>query len=249
MNVLIVFAHPERHSFNGTMLDAATRTLATAGHTVVVSDLYRMGFASTLDRHDFLDVADPDRFNAQKEQSEAFRTGRFAPELKAEMDKIDACDLMIWQFPIYWFSVPAILKGWIDRVFAFRYAYGGGRWYEKGVFAGKKALISMTTGAPRSSFVDGSRNGEMDMMLWPLLWGTLRFTGFEVLPPFVSYGAAVPGPDGNSRRATILADYDMLLRRIETVPPLTFDTTTDFATDGSLIPGATARHPGPPRLS
>ena len=141
MNVLIVFAHPERHSFNGTMLDAATRTLATAGHTVVVSDLYRMGFASTLDRHDFLDVADPDRFNAQKEQSEAFRTGRFAPELKAEMDKIDACDLMIWQFPIYWFSVPAILKGWIDRVFAFRYAYGGGRWYEKGVFAGKKALI------------------------------------------------------------------------------------------------------------
>lgn len=250
MNILIVYAHPEpAGSFNATMRDAAVRALEAAGHTVVVSDLYRAGFAATLDRHDFLEAAEPARFDAPKEQSHAFRSGTFAPQVKAEMDKLDACDLMVWQFPIYWFSVPAVLKGWIDRVFAYRYAYGGARWYEKGAFAGKKAMIAMTTGAPRSSFVDGSRNGDMNMMLWPLLWGTLRFVGFDVLPPFVAYGVATPGAEGDARRAKVVEDYTALLANIEAVKPLTMNLTTDFAADGSLIPGHVSRHPGPPDVS
>lgn len=53
---------------------------------------------------------------------------------------------MIWQFPLWWFSVPGILKGWVDKVFAMGRTYGGGRIYEKGVFQGKKAMLSLTTG-------------------------------------------------------------------------------------------------------
>ncbi len=42
----------------------------------------------------------------------------FTAELKAEMDKLEKADLLIFQFPLWWFGLPAILKGWVDRVFA-----------------------------------------------------------------------------------------------------------------------------------
>ena len=55
------------------------------------------------------------------------------------MDKLFWCDALILQFPLWWFSLPAMLKGWVDRVFASGgRIYGGGKWYDRGVFAGKR---------------------------------------------------------------------------------------------------------------
>ena len=47
---------------------------------------------------------------------------------------MEAADLMIWQFPLWWFSMPGILKGWVDKVFAFNRVYGRGRFYDKGLY-------------------------------------------------------------------------------------------------------------------
>ena len=60
--------------------------------------------------------------------------------------------MMIWQFPLWWFSVPAILNGWIDRVFAMGRVYGQDRIYQNGVFKGKKALLSFTTGGAAADY-------------------------------------------------------------------------------------------------
>jgi NAD(P)H dehydrogenase (quinone) len=49
-----------------------------------------------------------------------------------EIAKIEAADLMIWQFPLWWFGLPAILKGWAGRVFAMGRTYGNGHVYETG---------------------------------------------------------------------------------------------------------------------
>ena len=111
MNILIVFAHPEPKSFNGALFDAAVRTLEAAGHVVGVSDLYRMGLNPGTGRDNFLTTKDPDYLKLQIEETYTSEHGSFAPEIDAEIQKIEACDLMIIQFPLWWFGLPAILKG------------------------------------------------------------------------------------------------------------------------------------------
>ena len=78
-------------------------------------------------------------FKPQAEETYAAEHGGFAPDIKAEMDKVVWCATLIFQFPLWWFSIPAILKGWVDRVFAMGFAYGGSHIYETGVFRGKRA--------------------------------------------------------------------------------------------------------------
>ena len=130
MRVFIVHAHAEPTSFNGSMTRAATNTLAAAGHDVVVSDLHVLGFDPVSDRRNFMTVADASVLKQQAEESFASANNGYVPELQAEMDKVGWCDVMIFQFPIWWLGLPAILKGWVERVFAVGRAYGGGRWFE-----------------------------------------------------------------------------------------------------------------------
>ncbi len=248
MNVFMVYAHQEPTSFNARLRDAAVATLVGRGHTVVVSDLYADDFDPRLTRRDFREVANAGRFDAQAEQAHAHKTATFAPGLAREMARLDACDLMIWQFPIYWFSVPAILTGWIDRVLAYRYAYGG-RWFENGAFKGKRAIIAMTTGAPAGGFGPDGRYGHIDALLWPLHWGTLRFCGFDVLRPQLFNGAARPGPEGDAARAAMIAGWTERLASIENETPLDMPNIAEFGPDGVLLPGGVYRHPLPPRIS
>ena len=146
MNVLIVYSHAEPQSFNGALFRTAQETLRAAGHSVQTSDLYAMKFDPVSDRRNFTTVKNPDFFKQQIEEMHATEAGGFAPDVEAELRKLEACDLMIWQFPLWWFGVPGILKGWVDRVFAMGRTYGGERFYENGVFKGKRALLSLTTG-------------------------------------------------------------------------------------------------------
>ena len=129
------------------MLRTATAALRAAGHTVVVSDLYAMGFDPVSDRRNFTTVADTTRLRQQAEEAHAYQEGGFAPALHTEMDKLAACDLLILLFPIWWLGLPAILKGWVDRVFAVGVAYGGGRCFGSGVMRGKRAMCVLSTGA------------------------------------------------------------------------------------------------------
>src|SRR5689334_18721293 len=114
MRAFIVHAHPEPKSFNGAMTQAATDALTQAGHQVVVSDLYAMGFNPVSDRRNFTTVCDELLFRQQAEEVFANEHDGFAPEIQGEMDKLFWCDALIFQFPLWWFSLPAILKGWVE---------------------------------------------------------------------------------------------------------------------------------------
>lgn len=118
MNVLIVHAHEEPKSFNGAMRDTAVTVLAESGHTVEVSDLYAMKFNPVGGKHDFTALADPDFFKYGVEQTKATEARKFAPDVVAEQEKLCRAGFLIFQFPLWWFGLPAILKGWVDRVFA-----------------------------------------------------------------------------------------------------------------------------------
>ena len=188
MKVLIVLAHPEPKSFNGAMVETAAATLRALDHTVATSDLYRMGFDPVSDRSNFTSVKDPGYLKLQQEELHASEVGGFAPEVAAEIAKVEWADLMIWQFPLWWFGLPGILKGWVDRVFAMGRAYSLGHTYETGRFQGKRALLSLTTGGPVTAYAPGGHNGDLEAILRPIHRGMLVFTGFQVLAPQILYG-------------------------------------------------------------
>ncbi len=218
MNVLIVFAHPEPKSFNGALFETAIATLQAAGHTVVTSDLYGLGFDPVSSRRNFTTVKDPDYLKLQIEETHASEMGGFAPDVEVEIAKIEAADLMIWQFPLWWFGLPGILKGWVDRVFAMGRTYGMGHIYETGVFRGKRALLSLTTGGPKETYEANGFNGDLEAILRPIHRGMLQFTGFEVLAPQIHYG---PVRADEAQREAWLAAWAERLRGLEQEAPMT----------------------------
>src|SRR5690606_20152940 len=116
MNTLIVYAHPEPRSLNGSLKDLAVATLEKAGHAVRVSDLYAMGWKAAVDAGDFgPSASNPLRVPA--DSGRAFDTGTLTPDVRAEQEKLLWADTVIFQFPLWWYTMPAILKGWFDRVF------------------------------------------------------------------------------------------------------------------------------------
>lgn len=226
MRVFIVHAHPEPKSFNGAMTRTATDALRSAGHEVAVSDLYAMGFNPVSDRRNFTTVLDPDYYRQQAEEAHAVAHDGFAPGLQAEMDKLFWCDVLILQFPMWWFSLPAMLKGWVDRVFASGgRVYGGGKWYDRGVFAGKRAMCALTTGGAAPIFSDGGLNGPIGMILFPINHGILFFTGFTVIEPFIVHG---PVRITDAERAAELERYRTRVLSLETAPTLHYPKLADY---------------------
>src|SRR5262249_35173014 len=146
MKVFIVYWHPEPQSFNAAMFHTACETLAAAGNEVRISDLHEMRFDPVSGRKNFTTVKEPNYFKQQSEEMRATEMNGFSEKIESEIAKIEWCDLMIWQFPLWWFGLPAVLKGWVDRVFAMGRTYGGGRYYQSGFFRAKRALLSLTTG-------------------------------------------------------------------------------------------------------
>ena len=239
MNVLIVYAHPEPKSFNGAMKDVAVQALRGAGHDVVVSDLYAMQFNAVVGAGDFQgDRADPDYLRIAAEQTMAFAMGSLSPDIVAEQEKVKRADLLILQFPIWWFGMPAILKGWADRVFARGFAYIAGRKYDSGLMRGKTAMLAVTTGTSADTYAPDGIDGDILSVLWPVHNGLLRYCGFDVLAPSVAY---MPGRVEQSVRLAYLEDYRRRLSDLDNAPKLFFHPAEDYGPNERLKPGVIAR--------
>jgi NAD(P)H dehydrogenase (quinone) len=189
MHVLIVHAHMEPTSFTSALTGAAVSTITAGGHTVDVSDLYAMGFEAAAGRHDFTTVADEKRFHYQTEQAKAANEGAFEDQLAREQERVRRADVVIFAFPLWWGGPPAILKGWIDRVLSYGFAYVDGARFDTGHFKGKRGVLCVTTGGTVERFSDAGVYGPIEKVLWPLQRLTLEYMGMQVGAPFVAYGA------------------------------------------------------------
>ena len=217
MNVFLVNAHAEPQSFNSAMFHTAQQTLRNAGHVVATSDIYSMKFDPVSDRRNFTTVKNPDFFKQQIEEMHATEVGGFAADVEAELRKMESCDLMIWQFPLWWFSLPGILKGWADRVFAMGRTYCGERFYENGFFKGKRALLSLKTGGPEAAYQKGGWNGDIHAILRPVQRGILRFAGWDVLAPNIVYS---PARVSDAERQAALQAWSARLLAINSEQPI-----------------------------
>ncbi|WP_433683921.1 NAD(P)H-dependent oxidoreductase [Nocardia sp. CA-119907] len=227
MRTLIVHAHPESRSLNGALKDIAVTTLREAGHEVQVSDLYAMRWKPSVDADDFGATSSPLR--VAQDSGHAYDTGTLTADIAAEQEKLRWADTVILQFPLWWYSMPAILKGWVDRVFTYHFAYGVGEHsdtrygdrYGEGTLAGKRAMLSVTIGGREPHYTDRGINGPIDDLLFPIQHGILYYPGMDVLPPFVTYGADRISP---ADFTDVAKAWEQRLLSIEQTDPIAFRT-------------------------
>ncbi|RZG74317.1 NAD(P)H-dependent oxidoreductase [Acinetobacter sp. WCHAc060025] len=231
MNILIVHAHPEPQSFTTALKDHSIQVLKDLGHHVEVSDLYEMDFNPVASKADFHSRGNPEYLNYALEQRHSSKAHTLTEDIQAEVEKVQRADLLILNFPMYWTSMPAMLKGWIDRVFVSGIFYGGKRFYNHGGMVGKKAMLSFTLGGREHMFGDHAIHGSIEDLLLPIQRGTLAYAGFEVLPPFVAYHVPYIS---NEARQQMLVDYQQHLSNLENLKALEFPKLEQF--DDKLYP-------------
>lgn len=247
MHALIVHCHPEPASFNAALKDVAADTLRRLGYTVEVSDLYAEGFDPVEKPEHFEHRLHPDYFSALAEQRHGSETAALAPEVYREIARLERADLVVFQFPLWWHAQPAMLKGWFDRVFVNGGLYTSTMRYDQGYFQGKRAICSVTSGAPASAFGPGGRGGDADVLLWPFHY-SLHYMGFTVLPPFLAHGVQGHGysyrdeGDFKDQLEDYKAQWAQRLEHLDQAGPLVFPGWDDWdetgrpkvATGGSL---------------
>ncbi|HZZ90245.1 MAG TPA: NAD(P)H-dependent oxidoreductase [Caulobacteraceae bacterium] len=249
--VLIVHAHPEPKSLTSALKDFAAEALRAQGHEVQVTDLYASGWNAVAGWPDFLQPTRPERLVYGAESGAAFAGGSQAAEIEAEQQKLLWADAVVLNFPLWWFGMPAIMKGWVERVFALGLAYGvgvhdGERWgdrYGEGVLSGRRAMLMVTMGGREAHYSPRGVNGALDDILWPIQHGILFYPGMEVMPPFVVYQAHRLT---ESDWPELAAAYRRRLEGLFTDRPIPFRTQNGGHYDGRQVlkPGLGAGESG-----
>lgn len=208
-SALWVLAHPRHDSLNGQLFRAGVEVLSR-DHDVAVSDLYAMDFDPALGEQDLGEpVGRPG--NLAVLAGEAYSQGRLRPEVESEHTKLAAAELLILQFPLWWYGPPAILKGWLDRVLTDSFAYdneldpelGIPRRYGDGGLTRRKALIVVTAGEDERTIGPRGVSGDLNSLLFPLTHGALWYVGIDVLDLHVVHDAdnlSLAGAEHETRR-------------------------------------------------
>lgn len=228
MKVLIVYAHPQPRSLTGSLKDLAVARLRADGHEVVVSDLYAMGWKSAADMADFganpglvAGIEAEPRFMFAS--GKAYHGGGLSPDIAAEQRKLLWADTVLLHFPLWWFSMPAIMKGWVDRVLTLGFGYGdGGRGaprYGSGTLAGRRAMLVVSIGGKADSYSDRGINGPIDDLLFPINHGIVYYTGMQALPPFVVHGTIRVD---SARYTRIATDLTHRLSELDEISPIPY---------------------------
>lgn len=239
MKYLIVYAHPDPRSLNGSLKDRAVQALTECGHEVRVSDLYAMRFKAVADADDFPARDSAGRLVYHRAQGEAYAAGSQSDDIRQEQEKLLWADVVVLQFPLWWFSVPAIMKGWIDRVFGHGFVIGvpnpAGGWlrYGEGRLARRRAMLAVTTGGREEQFSPRGINGEINELLFHLNHGLFHYTGMTVLEPFVAYRTVRLRADEFDELA---GRYVARLKDAPTAEPLRYRSESggDYRADGVM---------------
>lgn len=213
---------------------------------MVESDLYAMGWNPVLGPDDFVE---PGRaFHPTNDVRRAHLEGRLPRDIAGEQRKLGDADVLVLQFPLWWYGMPAILKGWFDRVFHSGFAFGkdprtGRRLrFEQGPFTDKRALVITTLGDRPRAIAPRGKSGEFEQLMFGLLHGTLAYTGMQVLPPLPIPSADRIDEDGYA------AVTELLGRRLDGLstdtpiayrPQFTGDYTDEWELTDAVRPGET----------
>ncbi|MEN9501386.1 MAG: hypothetical protein RI964_671 [Pseudomonadota bacterium] len=172
MRVLIVYAHPNPTSFNHAMLENCSRGLQEAGHEVRIKDLYAENFDPAL----------------RAAELATLQQGKIPDKISHEQEALLWAEGLVFIYPLWWYSCPAILKGWFDHVLTNGVAYAYSRQGLQGLLKHQRAVVLITAGSAEEFF----RNSNADQLIHrPITDGTLAFCGIENVQHRIYYN--VPG--------------------------------------------------------
>lgn len=191
MKHLIVYAHLNPSSFCHAILECVIDRSHRKGHELVVRDLYALGFDPVLSAADFSSV----------------RLGVTPADIATEQAHVAWAELITIIYPVWWTGLPAILKGYIDRVFLRGFAYDPGPGGVRGLLGGRRALLICTAGTPNSIY---DASGMSEAMRLTASTGIFEFCDIEVIAQRMLGG--VPAVDDAARR-TMLAELERDLER------------------------------------
>ncbi|MFA5094784.1 MAG: NAD(P)H-dependent oxidoreductase [Candidatus Omnitrophota bacterium] len=183
MKYLIIYTHPNPKSFNHAIKEKIETKLKNEGNEVEIRDLYALGFDPVLKGADFV----------------AFKAGKTPDDIKREQDHIKSSDTIIFIHPIWWFGQPATLKGYIDRVFSYGFAYISDKGILKGLLTDKKAVIINTTGGTEDDY---RNNGYKDALAKTMDIGIFSLCGIKVI--LHKFFHAVPAVSNDEREKMLL---------------------------------------------
>jgi len=179
MKYLILYAHPNPKSFNHAILETVQAELQKTGREVSVRDLYAQNFNPVLSAIDLAGMAQ----------------GQLQPEIKAEQKFVGSADVIVVIYPLWWSGMPAILKGYIDRVFTDGFAYHISETGIESLLKGKNVLLITTTGAPQEMY---EASGMFKSMAQTTGEGIFQFTGMELIEH--KYLCAIPHVTDEDRK-------------------------------------------------
>ncbi len=241
---LIVLAHPDRRSFNGTWAKATESASKALGHEVIWSDLCAMQFdpVEGASHYSGIDIDAP--FDVLRAQEAASAAKMLPADVMREIEKIRQADRIVLHFPLWWFSPPAILKGWCDRVLVHGALHSVDARFDRGLCRGKRALFCVTTGSSAAESAYNGKEGDVRLLLWPLAY-TMRYLGMTVLEPKIIHGVHAYHGDqaqhGLEARLTGEIDrHAQTIAAFDTRDIIPFNPDSDFDEGGSLRPDATS---------
>ncbi|MGG4142640.1 NAD(P)H-dependent oxidoreductase [Paenibacillus algorifonticola] len=176
MNHLIVYAHPRKESFNHAILQTAVEGLTNKGHEVVVRDLYELGFQPIVSASEII--------------------GGLSEDIEQEQQHLKWADVITFIYPIWWTGLPAMMKGYIERVFSYGFAYKYVDGVQMGLLKGKKAVIINTQGKSKAEY---EANGMAEALRLTSDKGIFEYCGLEVM--YHLFLESVPGSDEATRKA------------------------------------------------
>ncbi|HJS90378.1 MAG TPA: NAD(P)H-dependent oxidoreductase [Steroidobacteraceae bacterium] len=165
MKHLIVVAHPSASSFTMALTRLYATELERLGHTQHTSDLYRMGFNPVLRAEELASTGYPPSHAVPADVAQAQRQVRDA-------------DVLTVFYPLWWLSMPAIMKGYIDRVFARGFAYEATHGVVRGLLTGKQCVLITLSGAPLTELAQDGRWSAVEALQDTQVF---RSAGFELL--------------------------------------------------------------------
>ena len=182
MNHLIVYCHPNPKSFCHAIKEAAVEVSLAKGHETVVRDLYALGFDPVLKGSDFV----------------AFRSGQVPADIAEEQKHVAWADLMTFVYPVWWTGLPAMVKGYIDRVYSNGFAYSYGETGPVGLLKGKRAVVFSTMGTPNVYY---EQSGMLPAMHKTSDTGIFEFCAVEVANH--TFFGGVPMSDDATRKGML----------------------------------------------
>lgn len=159
MKALVIYTHPNPASFNAAILGLVKDELVNKGAEVKVKDLYAMNWNPVLSANDFQQLI----------------AGKAPEDIAREQGDVIWADVLVLISPIWWFSVTAMLKGYIDRVFSQGFAYDYTEKGPIGLLKGKRAAVITTSGADENI---ANQTGMIAAINTAIVHGIFTYCGF-----------------------------------------------------------------------